>query len=114
LKLIKPILDGHIKSVEVKDEVCEKYNSWLQNKLKGSVWTSCNSYYHLDGDKDTKIIATFPGSSLWLYWLMRKAQSWGDWKVVDETGWLEKQNFNWKRNLILSSIPVAAILYRYL
>ncbi|KAF9075162.1 hypothetical protein BDP27DRAFT_1380799 [Rhodocollybia butyracea] len=65
------------QSVEVKDEVCEEYNSWLQNKLKGSVWTSCNSYYHRDGDKDTKIIATFPGSSLWLYWLMRKATRWG-------------------------------------
>ncbi|KAJ3995945.1 hypothetical protein F5050DRAFT_1572483, partial [Lentinula boryana] len=61
LKLIKPVLSGHIKSVEVKQDVSEQYNLWLQDRLKDSVWNSCDSYYHWDNDRNSRNVASFPG-----------------------------------------------------
>ncbi|KAJ3725816.1 hypothetical protein C8R42DRAFT_575595, partial [Lentinula raphanica] len=115
LKLTKPVLAGHIKSFEVKQDVSEQYNSWLQNRLKDSVWNSCDSYYHWDNRRDSRNIASFPGPAALLYWLMRRAERWEDWKVVEaEPGWINKQKWNMRRNLLLglSSIPLAVVLFR--
>ncbi|KAJ3877300.1 hypothetical protein F5051DRAFT_409021 [Lentinula edodes] len=116
LKLIKPVLAGHLKSVEVKQEVSEQYNLWLQDRLKDSVWNSCDSYYHWDNDRNSRNVASFPGPATLLYWLMRKAERWEDWKVVEvdsQTGWIRKQNRNARRDILLglSSIPLAVLLY---
>ncbi|KAJ3763858.1 hypothetical protein EV360DRAFT_32659 [Lentinula raphanica] len=115
LKLTKPVLAGHIKSFEVKQDVSEQYNLWLQNRLKDSVWNSCDSYYHWDNRRDSRNIASFPGPAALLYWLMRRAERWEDWKVVEaEPGWINKQKWNMRRNLLLglSSIPLAVVLFR--
>ncbi|KIK57688.1 hypothetical protein GYMLUDRAFT_98447 [Collybiopsis luxurians FD-317 M1] len=110
LKLMKPVLEGKLKSVEVRQDVSEKYNEWLQGRLKDSVWTSCNSYYHRGGDKNAKIIATFPGPATLLYWLLRKAERWDDWKVVEaEKGWIEQQKWNKRRNIVLSLSSVIGV-----
>ena len=36
-------------SVEVKEGVCAAYNAWLQGELQKNVWSSCNSWYNLQG-----------------------------------------------------------------
>ncbi|KAF5389896.1 hypothetical protein D9757_003713 [Collybiopsis confluens] len=114
MSLIKPVLKGQLKSVEIKQDVADKYNEWLQDRLSDSVWTACNSYYHTSGDKSSKvryrylvimglmltfggwkIIATFPGPASLLYWYMKKAENWEQWKIVEgEKGWLEKGKRN--------------------
>lgn len=94
LKLMKPVLAGQLKSVEIKQDVSEQYNQWIQERLQGSVWTACNSYYHLSGDRNSKNIASFPGPATLLYWIMRKAENWDKWNVVEaEKGWISRQSW---------------------
>ncbi|KAF8077841.1 hypothetical protein FPV67DRAFT_1463188 [Lyophyllum atratum] len=78
LQLIKPILEGKAKSFEVREDATDKYNTWLQSRLSRSVWTDCNSYYQVGGNKQTKLIAPFPGPVGLLWWLARScaADAW--------------------------------------
>ena len=73
LQLIKPVLDGEAKSIQVTEEATEDYNAWLLGRLSKSVWTECNSYYQIDGRKQSKIIGTFPlaGPVTLFWWLTR-------------------------------------------
>jgi len=75
MQLIKRIIDGKARAVEVKDDVTDEYNSWLQGRLSQSVWVECNSYYQVGGTKETKIIATFPGPVALFWWLCRRVRS---------------------------------------
>lgn len=48
-KMIKPILlpgRNSISSLTIKEDVCDKYNDDLQEKLGKTVWNSCVSYYN--------------------------------------------------------------------
>ncbi|EFI28346.1 monooxygenase [Coprinopsis cinerea okayama7 len=83
LQLIKPVLEGKIKSVEVTDEATDSYNDWLQERLSKSVWTDCDSYYYhylREGTK-TKNVASFPGPATLFWWLGRRP-SWEKFRVV--------------------------------
>lgn len=66
LQLMKPIIKGKAMSFEIKEQVVDDYNAWLQNRLAGSVWADCSSYYHSDRDKG-KLIAIFPGPVTWFW-----------------------------------------------
>jgi cation diffusion facilitator CzcD-associated flavoprotein CzcO/acetyl esterase/lipase len=48
---------GH-RSVEVRAEAMADHNRALQNRLDGSVWSHCRSWYRMDNGK---IVALFPG-----------------------------------------------------
>ena len=48
LQVMKPVLEGEAKSFEIQDEVVDRYNGWLQSRLRHSVWTDCMSYYRQD------------------------------------------------------------------
>jgi cation diffusion facilitator CzcD-associated flavoprotein CzcO/acetyl esterase/lipase len=48
---------GHC-AVEVRAEVQQQHNAALQQRLGGSVWSQCRSWYRMDGGK---VIAIFPG-----------------------------------------------------
>ncbi|PFH54195.1 hypothetical protein AMATHDRAFT_478 [Amanita thiersii Skay4041] len=82
LQLIKPILDGQAKSFEVKEDVCDEYDGWVQKRLKTSVWMECNSYYQVGGNNETKNVATFPGPVSLFWWLIRTP----DWSKFDGVG----------------------------
>ncbi|PBK78312.1 FAD/NAD(P)-binding domain-containing protein [Armillaria solidipes] len=81
LQLIKPIIDGRVKSFDIKEDVCSAYNSWLQLRLASSVWTDCRSYYHINRDDQSKISAVFPGP-VSLFWWMTRRPRWDHWNVV--------------------------------
>lgn len=80
IKLIKRVIEGKIKSFEIKEEATNKYNEWLQDRLADSVWNDCNSYYQArtGGEKRGKIIATFPGP-VSLFWWLTKFPRWKNW-----------------------------------
>ena len=63
-----------MKSFEVKEEVCEEYNEWVQKGLSTRVWTECNSYYQAGRNRKMKNIAGFPGPGILFWWKLRKAQ----------------------------------------
>ncbi|KAF9013992.1 hypothetical protein BDQ17DRAFT_434014 [Cyathus striatus] len=84
LQVIKPIIDGEAGWFEVTEEATERYNEWLQKRLSTSVWTDCRSFYRAEREKETKIIATFPGP-VSLFWWLTLWPRWGDFKW-DERG----------------------------
>ena len=47
MKMLKPMLakGSDIQSITVKREPTEKFNDELQEKIGGTVWTGCLSYY---------------------------------------------------------------------
>ncbi len=55
--------DNDIKSFEVTKAAHQEYNNWIQQKMKGMVWTSslCNSWFKT---KDGLIPTNFPGTTL--------------------------------------------------
>jgi cation diffusion facilitator CzcD-associated flavoprotein CzcO/acetyl esterase/lipase len=48
---------GH-RAIEVRADVQQAHNADLQQRLGGSVWAQCRSWYRMDGGK---VIAIFPG-----------------------------------------------------
>lgn len=111
LQLIKPILDGKIKSVEVTEEATDSYNDWVQDKLATSVWSDCDSYYYhyLPGQNlKTKNTASFPGPATLLWWLNRRVR----WDRFRVTGGAAPRGM-WLGSVesYLSAMLVAAIAY---
>lgn len=64
-KMIKPILEGRITSIDVQAAASDKYNAGIQNSLKGTVWNGCSSYYNQDGGKNVGTLTSknFIGSN---------------------------------------------------
>ncbi|KAL1706901.1 hypothetical protein EV121DRAFT_200448 [Schizophyllum commune] len=88
LQVMKPVLEGEAKSFEIKDEVVDRYNGWLQSRLRHSVWTDCMSYYRQDR-REGKIVATFPGPVTLFWWLARRPK-WDEWKGVGAEAWTQR------------------------
>ncbi|KAG5734570.1 hypothetical protein E4T56_gene5522 [Termitomyces sp. T112] len=109
IQLIKPILAGKAKSFEVREEATDKYNKWLQNRLVRSVWTDCNSYYQAGGQKQTKIIATFPGP-VGLFWWLTLRPRWNEFIGVGAEAWETEQRraVVRRRILFVGLVAVAA------
>ena len=55
---MKQVLAGGARWIVVKDEVMQAHNAALQQRLGGSVWSQCRSWYRMDNGK---VIAIFPG-----------------------------------------------------
>lgn len=81
LKIIRPILEGNARSFEVTEEATDKYNEWLQGRLKHSVWTDCSSYYR-GRDGNGRIVTTFPGPVA-LFWWLCLHPNWNHFRAVD-------------------------------
>ncbi|KAI0064568.1 FAD/NAD(P)-binding domain-containing protein [Artomyces pyxidatus] len=71
LVLIKPIIEGKAKSFSVREDVTDRYNQWLQDRISRTVWNSCHSYYRADGQSGRNI-AIFPGPVTLFWWLARR------------------------------------------
>ncbi|KAF9024211.1 FAD/NAD(P)-binding domain-containing protein [Hymenopellis radicata] len=83
LKLIKPIMQGRVASVDVTEAATDAWNARLQKRMKGSVFMDCVSWYRVG--QTGKVHATFPGSAVLFWWWMRKVDV-RDFRVVDVDG----------------------------
>ncbi|KAF7973421.1 hypothetical protein HWV62_15231 [Athelia sp. TMB] len=79
-QLMKPLLEGKYKAIEVTEAACDEYNDWLQSRLNDSVWTECSSYYR--AGMNGKNFSTFPGP-LTLFWKVARNPVWKDF-VTDK------------------------------
>ncbi|GJJ12715.1 hypothetical protein Clacol_006959 [Clathrus columnatus] len=70
-QLIKPILEGSVKSYEIKAEVADRYNVDLQKRISQMTWTECHNHYQ--AGENGKNTVTFPGSAFRFWRLLRKA-----------------------------------------
>ncbi|RDB21175.1 Baeyer-Villiger monooxygenase [Hypsizygus marmoreus] len=108
-QLIQPIIQGKAKSFEVTEEATDEYNTWLQKRLTRSVWTECNSYYQVGGQKETRITATFPGP-VGLFWWLALRPRWSDFRGVAGEAWEKqrrKDNMK-KRGILVLVLALAA------
>lgn len=55
---MKQVMEGGHRSIEVREDVMSTHNKALQQRLAGSVWSQCRSWYRMDGGK---VVAIFPG-----------------------------------------------------
>lgn len=93
MKLIKPVIDGLAKSFEIKEDVTDKYNDYIQDLHKNSVTQDCQSYYRSASGRN---FAIFPGTMTFFYWLARKVQ-WENYKVNGGAKWEVKRKTQARR-----------------
>ncbi|KAF5357592.1 hypothetical protein D9758_007474 [Tetrapyrgos nigripes] len=79
VQLARPIIQGKARSVG-HESVTNDYNKWLQERIATSVWLACESCYYVDGTRNTKNIAMFPGPATLFWWLARKPR----WEIGGE------------------------------
>ncbi|KAG1756602.1 uncharacterized protein EDB91DRAFT_1093541 [Suillus paluster] len=86
LKLIKPIIDGKVKSLEVTQKATASYNTWIRKRMENTIFLGCLSYYRGDSRKGVRNVATFPGMIALYWWIVRKPR-WDDFRVVGGEQW---------------------------
>ncbi|KAH7912239.1 hypothetical protein BJ138DRAFT_814110 [Hygrophoropsis aurantiaca] len=92
-KLIKPIIEGKTRSLEVTTQATDKYNKWIRKRMRDTVFLNCFSYYRGDGRDGTRNIATFPGMMSLFWWITRKP-CWDDFKAVGGDAWARQRRRN--------------------
>ena len=85
IRLIKPILEGKVRSVAAREDASAKYNSWLQARLARCVGNFGDSYYRREGT-DGKITVTFPGPVSLFWWLARRSR-YSDYDIAGGEEW---------------------------
>ncbi|TFK55103.1 FAD/NAD(P)-binding domain-containing protein, partial [Heliocybe sulcata] len=109
LQLMKPVIDGEVKSFEVQSAASDAYNAWLQKRMEDSVWTECNSYYRSDR-KHGKVVANFPGTMSLFWWTLRKPR-WEDFKVVGGKAWTERRRRSDRLRLLGIVTSLVALIW---
>ncbi|KAG6830865.1 hypothetical protein H0H92_014230 [Tricholoma furcatifolium] len=81
LDLIKPILEGKARSIDVKHAATDRWNEDLQARLSRSVFNSgcSHSWYRVNGTG--KINTMFPGSAAEFWWCLWRP-NWRDYEVM--------------------------------
>ncbi|KAF9266011.1 FAD/NAD(P)-binding domain-containing protein [Marasmius fiardii PR-910] len=116
IQLIKPVLDGDLKTVEVTDHANKRYNDNIQSRLRKSVFVDCVSWYRKNSDG--KVTSIFPGMSTLFWWWFRRPK-WSDYNVSARKPeeWKRKQRRQaWVRFLKkfawIVSVLVAVVMIR--
>ncbi|KAG1803701.1 uncharacterized protein HD556DRAFT_601541 [Suillus plorans] len=110
LKLMKPIINGKAKSLQVTQKATTYYNTWIQKRMESTVFFSCFSYYRGDNQAGAKNLATFPGMMSLYWWIMRKPR-WDDFKVVGGEQWFYQQRKAALTNYALVGLMVSIVGY---
>ncbi|GAB2503752.1 alpha/beta hydrolase fold domain-containing protein [Arenimonas alkanexedens] len=55
---MRAVAEGGHRAIEVREDVMRSHNVALQQRLSGSIWTQCSSWYRMDSGK---VVAIFPG-----------------------------------------------------
>lgn len=78
LQLLEPVRAGLLKSVAPTEAATDRYNDMLQERLKGTVWSQCVSWYRVGGGG--RIVSTFPGPLVLFWWWLRRPR-WEDYEI---------------------------------
>lgn len=79
---MKAVTAGGYRAIEVRAEVMQAHNLQLQQRLGGSVWSQCRSWYRMD---DGKVVAIFPGFTREYVQALRSVP-WSDFRFDAGTG----------------------------
>ncbi|KAG1754587.1 hypothetical protein EDB19DRAFT_1667194 [Suillus lakei] len=112
LKLMKPIINDKVKSLEVTQKATTYYNTWIQKRMASTIFLSCFSYYRGDNRTGAKNVATFPGMVSLYWWIMRKPR-WDDFKVVGGEQWFYQRKKVALTNYALVGLMVSIVGYNF-
>ncbi|KKY28451.1 putative monooxygenase [Phaeomoniella chlamydospora] len=84
LRLLKPVLDGKAKTVEVRKEAEERWSDQIQDALQNRVWTrgGCTSWY-VEDSKWVSTMYPYSQADLWKRCMFPK---WSDWEYRADDG----------------------------
>ncbi|TDL22845.1 FAD/NAD-binding domain-containing protein [Rickenella mellea] len=88
MQMIQPVLARKAKSFEVLPSASAKYNAKIQKTLASSVFTSCRSWYKMDGTG--KNFAILPGP-VFLYWWWMRRPVWNHYRAVGAKQWQKER-----------------------
>jgi hypothetical protein len=86
--MLKPIIEGKIKSLEVTDAATDNYNKWIEERMTSRVWQDCESWYRLN--KVGRNIAIFPGPMALFWWKLRQPR-WDHFISVGRERWAKEK-----------------------
>ncbi|KAG1827114.1 FAD/NAD(P)-binding domain-containing protein [Suillus subaureus] len=112
MKLMKPIINGKAKSLEVTQKATTYYNTWIQRRMASTIFLSCFSYYRGDNRTGAKNVATFPGM-ISLYWWITRKPRWDDFKVVGGEQWFYQRRKVALMNYALVGLMVSVVGYNF-
>lgn len=112
LKLMKPIINGQAKSLEVTQQATTHYNTWIQKRMASTIFLSCFSYYRGDNRTGAKNVSTFPGM-ISLYWWITRKPRWNDFKVVGGEQWFYQRRKVALMNYALAGLMVSVVGYNF-
>ncbi len=76
---MKQVAQRGQRSIEVREDVMRAHNAELQQRLAGSIWSQCRSWYRMDSGK---VVAIFPGFTR-DYVRALRAIPWSDFRFED-------------------------------
>ncbi|TFK64156.1 FAD/NAD(P)-binding domain-containing protein [Pluteus cervinus] len=110
LKLISPLLDGKVSSLEVKPAATDAYNEKIQARLSRSVFLQCISWYRRGGEG--KVTSIFPGPG-YLFWWWLRTPNWSHYSFVPEEPWKQhlqrRRILGYCRNTLLTTVALASL-----
>ncbi|KAF9032933.1 hypothetical protein BJ165DRAFT_1534822 [Panaeolus papilionaceus] len=110
LKLIKPILERRLPSIEVNEQATDVYNTTIQKRLSQSVFTQCLSWYRVG--QEGKITNIFPGSGF-RFWMLLRNPNWSHYHtnstLAHAQTWLKKTQ---RKQRVVSALVKLAIAFR--
>ncbi|KAF8150056.1 FAD/NAD-binding domain-containing protein [Crassisporium funariophilum] len=89
MQLVKPVLQGRVSSFEVTLKAHEAYNKNIQEKILGTVWQFCGSWYRVGGIG--KNISGYPFSCVTFWWRCQNVD-WTHYKAVTSSHWTPRPN----------------------
>lgn len=111
MQMLAPVLRGEASSFEVLAPASEKWNSQIQARLAGSVWSYCSSWYRLG--HTSKNLVIWPGTLAEMWWSL-KSPIWADYKAIGAQKWERKRRMRWLwkglKSLALGSLLCGALL----
>ncbi|KAJ6567004.1 hypothetical protein B0H19DRAFT_1139113 [Mycena capillaripes] len=106
MKLVKPILDGLVSTVEITTQATDAYNDLIQRRLARSVFVECASWYRTGGEG--KVSNAFPGPMLLYGWWVRRPK-WEDYIVKATTDQWERNQRRTKWMALLNPMHYVAL-----
>lgn len=105
LKLIKPVIDGLVKSFDVREDITDKYNEHIRDLQKYSVTQDCQSFYKSANGRN---FAIFPGTMTYFYWLACQVR-WDNYIVTGGKQWEIKRKYQGRRRKLAVSLSIVVL-----
>ncbi|TCD65366.1 hypothetical protein EIP91_002764 [Steccherinum ochraceum] len=107
-QLLEPVLKGWASSFDVTKKAADKYNTYLHNRLRDSIWSGCASWYRVGSEG--RITGVWPGA-IWTQWWWLRKVTWSDYKGQGAEQWARRQRYTRLISLVKNACWVLVFLW---